>query len=193
MSNDSLSGVIQQFEYYKMLGEKTIERLNDVQLNWSYNTECNSIAVIVQHLSGNMLSRWSNFLTEDGEKSWRNREKEFEAKMLDKSELLEVWNKGWQCLLETLQSLTASDMSKTVYIRNQGHSVMEAIHRQLAHYPYHIGQIILIGKMCLGKDWKSLSIPKGHSEQFNAEKFSKPQHKAHYTDEFLTPPKTDSQ
>jgi hypothetical protein len=191
MSVDYLSGVIQQFEYYKLLGEKTIDQLNDEQLNWSYNSESNSIAVIVQHLYGNMLSRWTNFFTEDGEKTWRNRDAEFESKLLTKKELLELWNKGWQCLLDVLKSLKPADLSKTVYIRNQGHTVTEAIHRQLAHYPYHVGQMVFIGKMIRGANWNNLSIPKGQSETYNADKFSKPQHKAHFTDEYVTKSSSD--
>lgn len=191
MSVDYLSGIIQQFEYYKLLGDKTIDQLSDEQLNWSYNSNSNSIAVIVHHLHGNMLSRWTHFLTEDGEKPWRNRDAEFESKVLNKSELLEVWNKGWNCLLDVLRSLKPADLSKTVYIRNQGHTVTEAIHRQLAHYPYHIGQLVFIGKMCLGENWSNLSIPKGQSEHYNAQKFSKPQRKEHFTDEYLRKSSSD--
>jgi hypothetical protein len=179
-----LSSVIKQFEYYKLLGEKTFDQVEEEKLFWQYNEESNSIATIVKHLWGNMLSRWTDFLTTDGEKEWRDRDAEFENDISTKKELLDKWNEGWSCLLNTLNSLTPEDLDKTVYIRNQGHSVMEAINRQLAHYPYHVGQIIFIGKMA-AKEWKSLSIPRGDSNKFNADKFSKPKHTEHFTDEFL--------
>src|SRR3954466_298804 len=120
-----------------------------------------------------MLSRWTDFLTSDGEKEWRDRDGEFENDIRTKAELLSKWNEGWKCLLDTLNSLEEEDLEKTIYIRNQGHSVMEAINRQLAHYPYHVGQIVFIGKMA-AKKWNSLSIPRGNSKQFNDDKFSKP-------------------
>jgi hypothetical protein len=167
-----------------MLGEKTFDQVEQEKLFWQYNEESNSIATIVKHLWGNMLSRWTDFLTTDGEKEWRDRDGEFENDISTKKELLDKWNEGWSCLLNTLNSLTPEDLDKTVYIRNQGHSVMEAINRQLAHYPYHVGQIIFIGKMA-AKEWKSLSIPRGDSNKFNADKFSKPKHTEHFTDEFL--------
>lgn len=179
-----LESVTKQFEYYKMLGDKTFEQIEDELLFWNYNEESNSIATIVKHLGGNMLSRWTDFLTSDGEKDWRDRDAEFENDITSKSELLKKWDEGWNVLFETLKSLKEDDLAKIIYIRNQGHTVMEAINRQLAHYPYHVGQIVFIGKMC-AKEWHSLSIPKGNSKQFNNAKFSQPKHKAHFTDEFL--------
>lgn len=184
MDGSYLPSVIKQFEYYKQLGEKTFAQTPEDKLFWQYNENSNSMATIVKHLSGNMLSRWTDFLTSDGEKEWRNRDAEFENNINSKEELLNKWNEGWDVFLNTLKSLNENDLNKTVYIRNQGHSVMEAINRQLAHYPYHVGQIVFIGKMC-SKEWNSLSIPKGASQQFNSEKFGKPKHKAHFTDEFL--------
>ena len=184
MTSNYLESVIRQLEYYKMLGEKTFDQLTDEQLFWRHNDESNSIATIVKHLWGNMLSRWTDFLTTDGEKKWRKRDAEFENAISDKTQVLKLWNEGWNVCLTTLRSLTADDLDKTVYIRNQGHTVMDAINRQLAHYPYHIGQIVHIGKMCAGK-WTSLSIPRGNSRQFNAAKFAKPKHDEHFTDEFL--------
>jgi hypothetical protein len=181
-----LQSVIKQFEYYKMLGEKTFAQVSEEKLFWQYNEESNSIAVIVKHLWGNMLSRWTDFLHTDGEKEWRNRDAEFENDINTKEELLGKWNEGWKVFMDTLHSLTEEDLDKTIYIRNQGHTVMEAINRQLAHYPYHVGQIVFIGKMCVDQ-WNSLSIPRGSSKEFNAEKFSKPKQKAHFTDEFLNP------
>lgn len=185
MKGSYLESAIKQFEYYKMLGEKTFAQLQEEQLFWQHNEESNSIAIIVKHLWGNMLSRWTDFLTTDGEKEWRNRDEEFENDIKDKEELLHKWNEGWQCLLDALNALEESDLDKVIYIRNQGHTVLEAINRQLAHYPYHVGQIVLIGKMLCDKDWKSLSILRGSSHQFNVEKFSQEKHRQHFTDEFL--------
>ena len=150
-----------------MLGEKTIAQLSDEQLFWKYNEESNSIASIVKHLWGNMLSRWTDFLTTDGEKEWRNRDAEFENDIKDRAELLDKWEEGWNCLLNALNSLNESNWNTVIYIRNQGHSVMEAINRQLAHYPYHVGQIVYLAKEMRGGAWRTLSIPKGKSEEYN--------------------------
>ncbi|MDB5135095.1 MAG: hypothetical protein JWP37_1698 [Mucilaginibacter sp.] len=185
MGKDYLQSVIKQFEYYKLLGEKAMDQLPEEKLFWQYNNESNSIAVIVKHLWGNMLSRWTDLLTTDGEKEWRNRDAEFENDIQSKEDLLLKWDEGWQCLLNALKELTEEDLEKIVYIRNQGHTVLEAINRQLAHYPYHIGQIIYIAKMVSDSNWKSLSIPKGNSNSFNEEKFSIPKSKQHFTEEFL--------
>jgi len=185
MASDYLDSVKKQFAYYKLLGDKTFEQLTDEQLFWQYNAESNSIAMIVKHLWGNMLSRWTDFLTTDGEKEWRNRDTEFENDIASREELLKKWNEGWQCLLNAIEPLTEADLEKIVYIRNMGHTVSEAINRQLAHYPYHVGQIVFIGKMVRDKQWHSLSIPKGDSATYNAEKFSQDKRKAHFTDEFL--------
>jgi hypothetical protein len=184
MNTNYLQSVIKQFEYYKMLGEKTFAQLKDEQLFWQYNSDSNSIATIVKHLSGNMRSRWTDFLSSDGEKDWRNREAEFENDISSREEMLKIWNEGWSVFLEALRFIHAEDLDKTIYIRNQGHTVMEAVNRQLAHYPYHIGQIVYIGKM-LSESWTSLSIPKGASREFNSEKFSQSRHQEHFTDEFL--------
>lgn len=186
MDTSYLESVIKQFEYYKLLGEKTLERMPEEKLTWQYNEESNSIATIVHHLSGNMRSRWTDFLHSDGEKEWRDRDAEFENPIVSKEALLKQWNEGWSVFLDTLKSLKEEDLGKTIYIRNQGHSVLEAINRQLAHYPYHVGQMVFLGKMC-AENWPSLSIPKGNSKQYNQEKFSVSPHKAHFTDEFLKP------
>jgi hypothetical protein len=186
MTNDYLESVKKQFEYYKMLGEKTFSQVPDEKLFWQYNEDSNSIATIVKHLWGNMLSRWTDFLTSDGEKEWRNRDAEFENDIQSRQALLDKWNEGWTCLFQTINSLTAEDLDKIIYIRNQGHTVMEAINRQLAHYPYHVGQIVFLGKMLAENGWTSLSIPKGNSQNYNQEKFSQPKQKAHFTDEFLS-------
>lgn len=185
MTNDFLNSVRKQFEYYKMLGEKTFSQLTEEQLFMQLNEESNSIATIVKHLWGNMLSRWTDFLTTDGEKEWRQRDAEFDNDIAHKAELIEKWEEGWTCLFKTLDSLTADDLSKVVYIRNQGHTVTEAINRQLAHYPYHVGQIVFIGKYLCNEKWNSLSIPKGRSKAYNTHKFSQPKHKQHFTDEYI--------
>lgn len=184
MNINYLESVIKQFEYYKLLGEKTFSQLPDEKLFWQFNEESNSIATIVKHLHGNMLSRWTDFLTTDGEKEWRRRDAEFDNDISSKQEMLYKWNEGWNVLLDTLKSLKEEDLGSIVYIRNQGHTVLEAINRQLAHYPYHIGQIVFIGKMSAEK-WDSLSIPRGNSKNYNAEKFSKQKEIGHFTDEYL--------
>lgn len=179
-----LTSVIKQFEYYKLLGEQTFAQVPEEKLFWQYNEDSNSIAMIVKHLWGNMLSRWTDFLDSDGEKEWRDRDAEFDNDIRTKEELMQKWHAGWKVFMDTLRSLQETDLERTIYIRNQGHSVMEAINRQLAHYPYHIGQIVFIGKMAAGS-WQSLSIPKGGSQQFNASKFAQAKRMAHFTDEFL--------
>lgn len=186
MSNlQYLESAKKQFQYYKMLGEKTFSQLSDEQLFIQVNSESNSIAIIVKHLWGNMLSRWTDFLTSDGEKEWREREAEFENDISTREELLQKWEEGWSCLFKSLDSISDEDLSKVVYIRNQGHTILEAINRQLSHYPSHVGQIIFIGKLLCAKNWSSISIPRGSSDEYNKEKFSKPKSKQHFTDEIL--------
>lgn len=185
MPSDFLNSAIKQFQYYKSLAEKTINQLSDEDLFFQYNESSNSIAIIINHLWGNMLSRWTDFLTSDGEKEWRNRDLEFENEISNKEELLQKWNQAWDCLFNALNSLNEEDLTKIIYIRNQGHTILEAINRQLAHYPYHIGQIVFIGKMINNEKWSSLSIPKGKSKEYNSDKFSKDKEIKHFTDEFL--------
>lgn len=185
MINNYLESVVKQFEYYKTLGEKTFNQVTDSDLFYQYDEDSNSIAAIAKHIAGNMLSRWTDFLTTDGEKEWRNREAEFDNDINDRAELMHIWNQGWACLFDALNSINETNFEQIIYIRNQGHSITEAINRQLAHYPYHIGQIVFIGKMLVGNDWNSLSIPRGDSQKFNSEKFSQPKTKTHFTDEFL--------
>ena len=155
-----LDSAITKFTSYKALGDKTFEQLDDKDFHYSPNEESNSIAIIIQHVSGNMLSRWTNFLTEDGEKEWRHRDDEFEIHQFSKQELLKLWNDGWTCMFNTLQSLTEDDLMKTITIRNEAMTAIDAINRQLAHYPYHVGQIIYIGKILKNDKWKNLSVPK---------------------------------
>nr|WP_121272274.1 DUF1572 family protein [Pedobacter schmidteae] len=183
MNSSYLSSVIKQFEYYKMLGEKAMLQLPDEALFWQYNQDSNSIAVIVNHVAGNMLSRFTDFLTTDGEKAWRNRDMEFENKFSNREELTSHWNLGWSCLLQALHSLTEAQLENIVYIRNDGHTVVEAINRQLAHYPYHIGQIVFIAKMATNEKWESLSIPRNKSNDYNERKFTQDKSRRHFTDD----------
>ncbi|MEM6377261.1 MAG: DUF1572 family protein, partial [Bacteroidota bacterium] len=169
----------------KLLGEKTFAQLSDEDLFWQYNDASNSIAVIVNHLSGNMKSRWTNFLTSDGEKTWRNRDAEFEDLIKTRGQLQKKWDAGWDCVFTALDSINPENIETIVYIRNQGHSIVEAINRQLAHYAYHIGQIVYLGRMIKGDHWESLSIPKGGSKAYNEKKFDQEKRRGHFTDEFL--------
>lgn len=183
MDNFYLTSITKQFEYYKSLGDKTIHQLSIEQLKKEFVEDSNSISIIVKHMVGNMLSRWTNFLTEDGEKKWRHRDSEFEDTFQTKEELIMLWNKGWNTLFNAITPLTDKDLEQIIYIRNQGHSVTEAINRQLAHYSYHIGQLVFLGKLLKGKNWVSLSIPKGKSKTYNHEKFSKEKGRRHFTDD----------
>lgn len=162
-----LKTAVRRLKYYKDLGEKTFEQLSDADFHYQPNEESNSIAVIIQHMAGNMLSRWTNFLTEDGEKEWRQRDDEFEKHTYSKQQLLEQWEKGWDCFFNAVESLTKKDLKKTIYIRKEPLTVVDAINRQLAHYPYHVGQIVYIGRMIKNRDWKNLSIVKGQSQSYN--------------------------
>lgn len=183
MDTSYLNSVKKQITYYKSLGDKTFVQLTQDELFWQFNKESNSVAITAKHIAGNMLSRWTNFLTEDGEKEWRNRDTEFINSFTTKEEVLAYWEKGWQCFSNTINSLTEENLNDIIYIRNQGHTVVEAINRQMSHYPYHIGQIVYIGRMIKGEDWQSLSIPKGDSKNYNVEKFSKEKTRKHFTDD----------
>ncbi len=178
-----LESIIKQFEYYKLLGDKTFAQLQDDEIHWQHNAESNSLAIIVKHMVGNMLSRWTNILTEDGEKTWRQRDQEFEDTYTSKNDMITDWNKGWQCLFEAIRPLNEDDLERIIYIRNQGHTVTEAINRQLSHYAYHVGQLVFVGKMIKSDQWQSLSIPKGKSIAYNEDKFSKEKSKRHFTDD----------
>jgi hypothetical protein len=167
IGNIYIESAIKRLLTYKTLGDKTFAQLSDADFHYAPNEVSNSIAVIIQHVSGNMLSRWTNFLTEDGEKEWRNRDTEFDEQKLSKEQLISLWEKGWKCMLDTLHSLTEDDLLKTIHIRNEPLSAIDAINRQLAHYPHHVGQIVYVGKIIKGNEWQSLSIPKGKSEEFN--------------------------
>ena len=185
INNSYLESVQKQFFYYKTLGEKAIDQLEPEQLFVSVNEDTNSIATIIKHLSGNMLSRWTDFLTTDGEKEWRNRDDEFESNSNTREEVMKIWNNGWNCFFNALNSLTSDQLTTIIYIRNEGHTVVEAINRQLAHYPYHIGQIVFYAKMLKKSEWSSLSIPKNKSNSYNAAKFSKEKSIKNFTDDEL--------
>jgi hypothetical protein len=185
MPTDFLTSAHKQFAYYKLLGEQALSQVSDAQLTWQPNPASNSLATIVKHLSGNMLSRWTDFLTTDGEKPWRAREAEFDNDLRTRTEVLAAWEAGWRCLFAALDGLAEADLTRTIYIRHQGHSVAEAINRQLAHYPYHVGQLVFLARLAVGEAWQSLSIPRGNSAAYNAEKFAQPPHQAHFTDELL--------
>ena len=177
-----LVSVIKQFEYYKSLGDKTFNQLTFEEILWKSDEDSNSISIVVKHIAGNMLSRWSNFLTEDGEKPWRNRDTEFDDTYTSYEDLIASWESGWTCLFSALKALKNEDLERIIYIRNEGHTVIEAINRQLAHYPYHIGQIVFLGRLLKRDEWQSLSIPKGNSSKYNEEKFNKEKERRHFTD-----------
>jgi len=155
------------FTYYKGLGERAMAQLADERLFEVIDSESNSIAVIVKHLAGNMRSRWTDFLTSDGEKPWRNRDAEFEADAVSREALMQMWNDGWALVFGALEPLTDADLGRTITIRGEKHSVMQAIGRQMAHYAYHIGQIVLLAKHFQSTEWTTLSVPRGRSGEFN--------------------------
>lgn len=174
VSENYLASVKKQFLYYKSIAEKAMDQLSEEQFFVSTNDDTNSIANIVKHLHGNMLSRFTDFLTTDGEKEWRNRDGEFAdpKAYTDKEALLNGWKEGWDCLFSTLDGLTVQNLSDIIYIRNEGQTVVDAINRQLAHYPYHIGQIVFYAKQLKQSPWQSLSVPKNQSEEYNKIKFA---------------------
>ncbi|MEY9977989.1 DUF1572 family protein [Lysinibacillus sp. RC79] len=161
-----LNVVQKRFKSLKEQGDKTLSQLDHEQLQWAFNAESNSIAVIVKHVSGNMISRWIDFLTTDGEKVTRNRDDEFTDSLQSKEEVMTVWEKGWQVFLDALQGLTEADLQGFVTIRGEQHSVIDAIERQMSHYSQHVGQIVYIAKQLKGTEWQTLSIPKGQSQAF---------------------------
>ncbi len=160
---DSLS----LFRYYKRLAEQAMEQVTDSQLLATLDDEANSIAIIVKHLAGNMRSRWMDFLTSDGEKPDRNRDSEFEDPPGTRVALMELWERGWNYVFTAIEPLTDADLGRTITIRGEAHSVMQAINRQLGHYAYHCGQIVLLAKHFQGRHWKSLTVPRGKSKEFN--------------------------
>ncbi len=185
MPSQYLDSVQKQFAYYKLLGEKTMAQVPDEALFWQYNAESLSIAMIVQHLAGNMLSRWTDWRTTDGEKPWRERDAEFEPVLQTRADVLTRWEAGWSKLFAAIADMHDDELDQLLYIRNQGHTFMEALNRQLAHYPYHVGQIVFIGKMVADTAWVSLSIPRNASDTYNADKFAKPKERRHFTEESI--------
>jgi len=162
-----LEDSVELFRQSKRLGDRAMAQVADEQLFASLDAEANSIAIIVKHLAGNMRSRFTDFLTSDGEKPDRNRDSEFEEAASTRDELMRQWENGWAIVFGALEPLTDEDMDRTVTIRGEAHSVMQAIHRQVAHYAYHVGQIVLLAKHAAGPRWESLSVPRGKSEEFN--------------------------
>ena len=157
------------FRYYKRLGEGAIAQCSDADLFKALDVESNSIAIVVKHLAGNMRSRWTDFLIADGEKPDRNRDSEFEAPPETRAELMGLWEAGWKCIFSALEPLADADLTRTVTIRGEPHSVMQAINRQIAHYTYHVGQIVFLAKHLSSNHWKALTIPRGRSQRFNAD------------------------
>jgi hypothetical protein len=179
-----LDSARRQFQMYKQLAEKAMAQVEDKDLNWQPNEDSNSIATIVKHLWGNMLSRWTEFLTTDGEKPWRQRDAEFENDITSREELMHKWEEGWKCLFKALNSITDADLDRIVYIRNEGDTLLNAITRQVSHYCYHVGQIVYIAKICNKNEWESLSIPKHQSKDYNTAKFAQQKEVRHFTEEW---------
>lgn len=166
-SSSLIAASLNEFKRYKSLGERAMAQVNDGELQATLDPESNSIAVIVKHLAGNMRSRWMDFLTSDGEKPDRNRDSEFEEPPGSRAELMRLWESGWDFVFRALEPLTDADLARTVYIRTEPYSVNEAIQRQIAHYAYHVGQIVFLAKHFRSAQWKSLSIPRGKSKAFD--------------------------
>jgi hypothetical protein len=162
-----LEDALSLFRYYKRLAELAMEQVTDEQLFVTLDPEANSIAIIVKHMAGNMRSRWTDFLTSDGEKPGRNRDSEFVDPPATRPQLLAEWEDGWRRLFAAIEPLTEADLARTVTIRGEAHSVVQAINRQLAHYPHHVGQIVLLAKHFADDHWRSLSVPRNQSAEFN--------------------------
>jgi len=177
-----LDSVKKLFRYYKSVGDRAVAQVDERAIHWRYNSDSNSIVVIVKHIAGNSISRWTDFLTSDGEKPTRDRDDEFEGEDMSKADMIALWDKGWESLFNAIDPLTTDDLMKIVYIRNEGHTVIEAINRQLAHIPYHIGQIVFVAKMISDDPWQSLTIPKGQSNGFNQNKFASGKKNQFFTD-----------
>jgi hypothetical protein len=169
LAAEFMSAIINAFEANKRLADRAVEQVPDDKLHTALDGNTNSIAVIMKHVAGNLTSRWTDFLTTDGDKPWRNRDDEFVDSFGSRAELLELWERGWACLLKSLQSLKLADLEKTVLIRGEPHSVPLALERSLGHTCYHIGQIVQVARVHAGENWKTLTIPRGGSSQFNKE------------------------
>ena len=180
-----LDSAKRQFLMYKQLGEKAMAQIDEKELSWQANEDSNSVIMIVKHMWGNMMSRWTDFLTTDGERPWRQRDAEFENEGLGRDAMMKKWEEGWQCVFNALNSITDDDLERIIYIRNEGHTVLEAINRQIAHYSYHVGQIVYISKLRSKEEWKSLSIPRNKSDEYNTGKFSQEKERRHFTDDWI--------
>lgn len=180
-----LKSADRQFRYYKNVAEKAMEQLEEQQLFIQPNEDSNSIASVVKHMWGNMMSRWTDFLTTDGEKPWRERDAEFVNDIQSREALMQYWEEGWNCLFNALGSISDNELGMIIYIRNEGHTVLEAINRQIAHYAYHVGQIVYAAKLYKKGEWDSLSIPRNKSTDYNQQKFSEEKGNRHFTDEWL--------
>ena len=180
-----LDSAKRQFTMYKQLGEKALAQIDDKELSWQANEDSNSAVMIIKHMWGNMMSRWTDFMTTDGEKPWRQRDAEFENGEVNRDNLMKQWQEGWDCLFTALGSITDDDLEKIIFIRNEGHTILEAINRQIAHYCYHVGQIVYISKLRSKEQWNSLSIPRNMSANYNADKFSHDKQRKHFTDDWI--------
>jgi Protein of unknown function (DUF1572) len=167
LATEFMSAIVNAFEANKRLADRAVEQVQDEMLHVALDASTNSIAVIMKHVAGNLLSRWTDFLTSDGEKPGRNRDDEFVDSFQSRADLLAYWERGWACLLDSLKSLTPEDLEKTVLIRGEPHSVPLALERSLGHTCYHIGQIVQVARIHAGEKWNTLTIPRGGSEQFN--------------------------
>ena len=167
-----LDTIKEDFKKYKKIAEDTLSQLNEDEIHYRSGEDSNSISILIQHVSGNLVSRFSDFLTADGEKEWRKRDTEFEEQNLSKEKLIEKWNSGWKILFDQLDKLSPEDLTKSILIRNEPHSVIKALNRQAVHYAYHVGQIVFIAKEIKKESWKTLSVAKGKSEEFNRKMFS---------------------
>ena len=162
-----LKDFVDEYQRYRLIGKKALDQTSDTALNHVIGHDNNSIAVVVRHISGNLISRFTDFLTSDGEKSWRDRDTEFESRAYDRQEICEMWDKGWEVLETQLAALSDDDLGKTVYIRGQAWTVHAALSRSLAHVSYHVGQIVMIARMLAEGEWNWISVPKGKSKEYN--------------------------
>lgn len=169
-----LSAIIHAFEANKRMADRAVEQVPDDKLHIALDANTNAIAVIMKHIAGNLASRWTDFLTTDGEKPWRHRDDEFVDSFGSRAELLAAWERGWACLFQTLRGLKPPDVAKTVTIRGEPHSVPLALERSLAHTAYHIGQIVQVSRIHAGDRWNTLTIPRGGSEHYNKANWGQP-------------------
>jgi hypothetical protein len=167
MASPVINAALETFRGQKRLAERAIEQVTDAQLHESLGKDTNPIAVIVKHMAGNMRSRWTDFLTSDGEKSWRDRDGEFVDTLATRKEVLAAWEEGWRCVFQALEPLSDADLERQILIRGDAQTVVRAILRQIDHYGYHVGQIVLVARLLAGERWQTLSIPRGGSAAYN--------------------------